>query len=121
MNFDSLARLFPKMPIVLAHMGYPCYIDSWSVTHANPNIYLDISGSSPWTEGIPIMFNALSGHHFIPIDFKRYVWGSDNCLPQAEHITRSEVYLCQMGCYSPERKLVFGETAKNCSINITRR
>ena len=112
MTFDSLARLFPKMPIVLAHMGYPYYIDAWSVAHANPNIYLDISGSGPWTEGIPIVFNALGGHHFIPIDFKRVIWGSDNCLTQAEHIARSDVYLRQMGSSSAERKMVFGETAK---------
>lgn len=112
MNFDMIARLFPKMNIVLAHMGYPYYIDSWSVAHANQNIYLDISGSGPWTEGIPIVFNALGGHNFIPVDFKRVLWGSDNCLPQAEHIARSDVYLRQMGAGSKDRKLVFGETAK---------
>jgi len=58
------------------------------------------------------VFNALGGHQFIPIDFKRVIWGSDNCLTQAEHIARSDVYLRQMGCSSSERKMVFGETAK---------
>ena len=111
-NFDMLARLFPAMPIVLAHMGYPHYVDAWSVAHANQNVYLDISGSGPWTEGIPIVFNALGGSQFIPLDFKRVIWGSDNCLTQAEHISRSEVYLRQMGCSSSDRKLVFGETAR---------
>jgi predicted TIM-barrel fold metal-dependent hydrolase len=117
MTFDGIARLFPKIPFVLAHMGYPYYVDAWSVAHANPNIYLDIAGSGPWTEGIPVVFNALGGHQFIPVDFKRVLWGSDNCLPQAEHIARSEVYLRQMGCASAERKLVFGETAKKL-LNI---
>jgi predicted TIM-barrel fold metal-dependent hydrolase len=112
MNFDMLARLFPRLPIVLAHMGYPHYVDAWSVAHANRNIYLDISGSGPWTEGIPIVFNSLGGNQFIPLDFKRVIWGSDNCLTQAEHLARSEVYLRQMSCPSAERKLVFGETAK---------
>jgi uncharacterized protein len=112
MNFDMIARLFPKMTIVLAHMGYPHYVDAWSVAHANPNIYLDIAGSGPWTEGIPIVFNSLGGHSFIPIDFKRVIWGSDNCLTQAEHIFRSDIYLRQMGCSSTDRKLVFGETSK---------
>ena len=112
MTFDSVARLFPKMPIVLAHMAYPYYVDAWSVAHANTNIYLDMAGSGPWTEGIPIVFNALGGHQFIPVDFKRVIWGSDNCLTQAEHIARSDVYLRQMGCSSADRKLAFGETAK---------
>lgn len=112
MNFDMIARLFPKMQIVLAHMGYPYYVEAWSVAHANTNIYLDIAGSGPWTEGIPIIFNALGGHSFIPVDFKRVIWGSDNTLTQAEHIARSDVYLRQMGAGSQDRKLVFGETAK---------
>ena len=112
MNFDGIARLFPGIPIVLAHMGYPYYVDAWSVAHANPNIYLDISGSGPWTEGIPLVFNALGGQNFIPIDFKRVLWGSDCCLAQAEHIARSDVYLRQIGCNKQNKKLVFGETAQ---------
>jgi predicted TIM-barrel fold metal-dependent hydrolase len=117
MNFDMIARLFPKMPIVLAHMGYPYYIEAWSVAHANSNVYLDIAGSGPWTEGIPIVFNALGGQSFIPVDFKRVLWGNDNCLTQAEHIARSDVYMRQMGSTSQERKLIFGETAKKL-LNI---
>jgi predicted TIM-barrel fold metal-dependent hydrolase len=83
-----------------------------SVAHANENVYLDISGSGPWTDGIPLVFNALGGHHYIPIDYKRVVWGSDNCLPQAEHMARMANYLRLMGAGSEERKLVFGETAR---------
>jgi predicted TIM-barrel fold metal-dependent hydrolase len=93
-------------------MGYPHYVDAWSVAHANPNIYLDISGSGPWTEGIPIVFNSLGGHSFIPVDFHRVIWGSDNCLTQSEHIARSEVYMRQMGASSADRRLIFGETAR---------
>jgi predicted TIM-barrel fold metal-dependent hydrolase len=112
LNFDMIARLFPKMPIVLAHMGYPHYIEARSVAHANQNVYLDISGSGPWTEGIPITFNALGGHAFIPMDFSRVLWGSDNCLTQSEHINRSDVYLRQMGTTSADRRKIFGETAR---------
>ena len=111
LNFDMIARLFPKMPIILAHMGYPHYVEARSVAHANPNVYLDISGSGPWTEGIPIVFTALGGHQFIPMDFSRVIWGSDNCLTQAEHIARSDVYLRQMGATSQEKKMIFCETA----------
>jgi predicted TIM-barrel fold metal-dependent hydrolase len=113
MNFDMIARLFPKMRIILAHMGYPHYTEAWSVAHANTNIYLDISGSGPWTEGIPLVFNALGGHHFIPVDFQRVLWGSDNTMPQAEHIARSDVYMRQMGADSRQRGLIFGGTAQS--------
>jgi hypothetical protein len=111
-NFDGLARLFPKMTIVLAHMGYPHFIEAWSMAHANPNVYLDISGSGPWTEAVPVFFNAVGGHGFIPIDFKRVLLGTDNCLAQSEHRARSDVYMRQMGAKSEDRQLIFGETAK---------
>lgn len=112
MNFDRIARLFPKVPWVLAHMGYPSYVDAWSVAHANPNVFLDIAGSGPWTEGIPLVYNALGGRQWIPIDFARVLWGTDNCMSQAEHRSRSSVYLRQIGAGSAERTLVFGETAR---------
>lgn len=111
MNIDMIARLFPDIPFVLAHMSYPWLSEAWSVAHANTNVYLDIAGSGPWTEAAPIAYLALGGQSYIPIDFKRVIWGSDNCLPQAESIARSQVAMRQMGCSSKERKLVFGETA----------
>jgi len=111
MYIDMLTRLFPGISFVLAHMGYPYFSEAWSVAHANTNVYLDIAGSGPWTEAAPIAYNALGGQNYIPIDFRRVIWGSDNCLPQAESIARAKVYLKQMGCSSANRKLVFGETA----------
>jgi hypothetical protein len=112
MHLDPLARLFPGVNWVLAHSGYPHLVEAWSVAHANTNIYLDISGSGPWTDGLPLVYNALGGQNFIPIDFARVVWGSDNCLPQAEHIARMSTYMRQMGAGSEARKLIFGENAR---------
>ena len=111
MNFDRIARLFPGVTWVLAHMGYPHHVEAWSVAHANTNVFLDIAGSGPWTEGVPLVYNALGGQQFIPIDFARVIWGSDNCLPQTEHLARSAVYLRQIGAGSSQRKLVFGDNA----------
>jgi hypothetical protein len=112
MNFDRVSRLFPGVPWVLAHMGYPYFVDAWSVAHANTNVYLDISGSGPWTDGIPLVYNALGGQNYIPIDFNRVIWGSDNCLPQADHIARMTSYMRQIGAGSEQRKLIFGENAR---------
>jgi len=97
---------------VLAHMGYPYFVDAWSVAHANQNIHLDISGSGPWTEGIPVVYTSLGGAAFIPIDFDRVLWGSDNCLPQKESIARAVMYLRQMGADKRARANVLGETAR---------
>jgi predicted TIM-barrel fold metal-dependent hydrolase len=112
MNFDRISRLFPGVPWVLAHSGYPYLVDAWSVAHANKNVYLDIAGSGPWTDGIPLVYNAIGGQNYIPIDFARVVWGSDNCLPQAEHIAQMSTYMRQIGAGSEQRKLIFGENAR---------
>jgi hypothetical protein len=112
LNFDRASRLFPGITWVLAHMGYPHYIDAWSVAHANTNVYLDISGSGPWTDGIPLMYNAIGGSNFIPIDFSRVLWGSDNCMPQAEHVARSATFMRQLGAGSKDRAGIFGDNAK---------
>jgi predicted TIM-barrel fold metal-dependent hydrolase len=119
LNFDMLTRLFPKMPIVLAHMGYPHYIEAWSIAQANPNVYLDISGGGPWTDGIPLVFNALGIPQFLPMDFNRVIWGSDNCYTQVEHIARSDVFLRQMGATARDKVQIFGGTAmKLLKLNI---
>ena len=107
-----LARLFPRIPWVFAHSGYPHFLEAWSVAHANTNVYLDISGSGPWTDGIPLVYAAIGGPSSIPIDFARVLWGSDNCLPQAQHISRMSTYMRQMGAGSEARKLIFGENAR---------
>ncbi|MGA2977824.1 MAG: amidohydrolase family protein [Spirochaetia bacterium] len=112
MNFDRIARLFPGIHWVLAHMGYPFFFEAWSVANANNNVYLDISGSGPWTDGIPLVYNANGGSNYIPLDFRRILWGSDNCLPQAEHIARMSVFMRQIGAGSNDRTRIFGDNAK---------
>jgi predicted TIM-barrel fold metal-dependent hydrolase len=112
MNFDPLARLFPGITWVLAHMGYPWFVESWSVSHANRNVLLDISGSGPWTDGMPLVYNALGGASYVPLDFSRVLWGSDNCLSQSEHMARSRAYMRQMGAGSADQELIFGENAR---------
>ncbi len=83
------------------------------MAHANPNVYLDIAGSGPWTDGIPLVYNALGGQKFIPIDFARVLWGSDNCLPQAEHLARiGRVPAADRRRVEGPRTLVFGENAR---------
>lgn len=113
MNFDRIARLFPKIPWVLAHMGYPWFVEAWSVAQANSNVYLDISGSGPWTDGIPLVFNAVGGSSYIPLDFRRVLWGSDNTLPQAEHIARLSVYMRLVGATAKDRARIFGDNARD--------
>jgi len=108
--FDSPARLYPNINFILAHMGYPFYTQAWSVAHLNPNVYLDISGAGPWAEGIPKEYNAIGG--YIPIDFNRVIWGSDNHLPPKESIELFLQLLREMKVPEKHKAAIFGETAR---------
>lgn len=111
-HIDAIAGMFPEMSFIMAHSGYPYYVEAWAVAAAHPNVYFDISGSGPWTEGIPVVYNALGGAAFIPLDFSRVLWGSDNCLPQKESIARGVMYVRQMGAGKKQREGIFGENAR---------
>jgi len=112
MNIDYVAGMFPELSFIIAHNGYPYYLEAWAVAFARSNVSLDISGSGPWTEGIPVVYNGLGGGAFIPMDFSRVLWGSDNCLPQKESIARAVISLRQMGAGKKQREGVFGENAR---------
>ena len=43
---DAIARRFPKLTIVGAHMGNPDYAWAAEIARWNPNVYFDLSGSS---------------------------------------------------------------------------
>jgi predicted TIM-barrel fold metal-dependent hydrolase len=41
---DTIARNFPKLIIIGAHLGYPWYEEAVEVARVNPNVYFDLSG-----------------------------------------------------------------------------
>ena len=45
---DELAVEYPKLKIIIAHMGYPWFTDAIAVLYKNDNVYADISG---WVYG----------------------------------------------------------------------
>lgn len=47
---DPIAREFPNLKIIIAHMGHPWIGECISVVRKNPNMYMDLSalGGRPW-------------------------------------------------------------------------
>lgn len=47
---DPIARAFPNLKMVIAHMGHPWVDECIAVVRKNPNMYMDLSalGSRPW-------------------------------------------------------------------------
>ncbi|MDF2718688.1 MAG: amidohydrolase 2 [Paenibacillus sp.] len=49
-ELDPIARTFPDLKMIIAHMGHPWIDECISVVRKNPNVYMDMSalGSRPW-------------------------------------------------------------------------
>jgi|SRR5690348_2251657 uncharacterized protein len=45
-RLDLIARMFPKLTVIAAHMGNPDYAWAGEIARWNPNFYVDVSGSS---------------------------------------------------------------------------
>lgn len=71
--FDEVARMFPKLPIVIAHLGQPWIDETICLLSKHDNVYADVSGlmRRPWQA-----YNALvSAHQNGVID--KLLFGSD--------------------------------------------
>ena len=104
MRLDAPSRLFPSIRFVIIHMGFPFLFEAWSVHHANKNIFLDISGSGAYFDALPVAYAAVGGSAFIPLDFSKVVWGSDNVDNPATSLSVADSYLRMMGCAEAERR-----------------
>ena len=86
-TLDNIARRYPKITIIGAHLGNPDYAWAAEITRWNPNIYWDLSGSTLikkqedytffksifWWSGIASPHTPKGG----PSAFERIVFGSD--------------------------------------------
>ena len=86
-TLDNIARQFPKLTIVGAHLGNPDYAWAAEIARWNPNLYFDLSGSSLikkqndytffksilWWSGVVSPHTPAGG----PDAFEKLVFGSD--------------------------------------------
>jgi hypothetical protein len=87
LTLDGLARRFPKLTIIGAHLGNPDYADAAEISRWNPNLYFDLSGSSLIKkEGDPTFWKTIFWWSGVvsphtppgaPDAFERLVFGSD--------------------------------------------
>ncbi|HEV2246834.1 MAG TPA: amidohydrolase family protein, partial [Terriglobia bacterium] len=86
-RLDLIARRFPTLTVIGAHMGNPDYAEAAEVGRWSPNLYFDLSGSSLikkqndytffksifWWSGVVSPHTPESGHSA----FEKLVFGSD--------------------------------------------
>jgi hypothetical protein len=86
-RLDLIARHWPKLIIIGAHLGNPDYAEAGEIARWNPNLYFDLSGSSLikkrndygffrsifWWSGVVSPHTPAGG----PDAFEKLVYGSD--------------------------------------------
>ncbi len=87
LTLDGIARRFPQITIVGAHLGNPDYADAAEISRWNPNLYFDLSGSSLIKkQGDPTFWKTIFWWSGVvsphtppgaPDAFERVVFGSD--------------------------------------------
>lgn len=109
---DAIARAFPKLKIIGAHLGVPWYNEACMVARANPNVFFDLSGAvnllyklEPW------FFKTLT---YWEMAKEKFVFGVDNYyegIPDA--IDKFSVLMDNLD-FSPElrEKVFYGNMEK---------
>jgi predicted TIM-barrel fold metal-dependent hydrolase len=108
---DRVARTFPNLVIVMAHLGMPWHDEAAQMCRFHPNVYADLSGSlEGWrNRKPPAFFDEL---FYWPDAWEKVLFGSDvhyDAMPQALEDHRRLLRLCHGGSEVAARLL--GETA----------
>ena len=45
-RLDTIARVFPELDLIGAHLGNPCWVDACSIAFKHPRVYFDLSGGT---------------------------------------------------------------------------
>jgi len=123
-TLDGIARRFPKLTLVGAHLGNPDYEWAAEVTRWNPNLYFDLSGSSLIKkQDDPAFWKSIFWWHGVvsphtpagaPDAFERLVFGSDVFEGELEEfdreIERYQKMLDACGVSKPSQDAIFAGT-----------
>ncbi len=105
---DRIARCFPRLILIGAHLGHPWCHEAAVVMHHNPNVYFDICGGHTFWVAL-----ALKNRLRYDADPRRLLYGTDT-LPENFLRMRHfwEVLLPQLGFTREEIKAIFRENAE---------
>jgi len=120
-HLEEIARQFPKLTVLGAHLGNPEYEWAAEVARWNPNVYFDLSGTT-----LPKMAGRLGDFRKIlwwsdveweaqPTDdsspFSKLVFGTDTGTPNIENVLNRYLAMFE-ACDVPERtrKMILGGT-----------
>lgn len=121
-NLDTLARAFPDLTLIGAHLGNPWYDEAAEVARWNPNVYFDLTGSSMVKKKDDLAvfrkylwWGPASGQDHMPQStphaFEKLLFGTDEDPLQFEKVVGQYNALLD-ACRVPDavRRKVFAET-----------
>lgn len=104
---DKIARVFPKLKIIVAHMGDPWFLEAYRVAQYCPNMWLDISGLAIFVKALNIR-----KYLWIRVTPDKLLWGLDE--PPEKYLQLLMTWrtlIREIGISEEESKKIFGETA----------
>lgn len=82
---DRIAVEFPRLRIVMAHVGTPWVDEALMVSAKNPNVSVDLSGWQIFAKGNPHrLYQMIVDARLLKVFPMRMIWGSD--FPLFEHV-----------------------------------
>ena len=116
---DTIARIFPRLTLIGAHLGGPWFREAVDVLRYNPNVYFDITGSIPgWIRKTPQFFR---NYFWWEGAWEKIVFGSDVHFSQIEKVIANyRGVLEALRLDKTTQNKIFGETAMqilNMKIN----
>lgn len=115
LNIDEVAARFPKLNIIIAHMGNPWLMDCAAVMSRNKNVYTDCSGyfkefSPIEAEEEELFREQMRQFRIFVGDFKRVLFGTDwPIYSQKEYLKAVQ----SLSMTEEERELVFYKNSQN--------
>lgn len=122
MYLDTLARAFPELTLIGAHLGNPWYDEAAEVARWNPNVFFDLTGSSLLKKQDELAvfrkyfwWGQTSGNAHMPENtphaFEKLVFGTDEDPQELEKVIAQYTRMLE-ACQVPAavRRKVFAET-----------
>ncbi len=112
---DKIARCFPKLILIGAHLGHPWCDEATLVMHHNPNVYFDICGGHTFWVAL-----ALKRRLRYDADPYRLLYGTDASPENFLKIRHFwEVLLPQLGFNREEVKAIFHDNAERIFKSVS--
>lgn len=104
---DKIARMFPKLKIIGAHMGDPWFLEAYRVAQYCPNMWLDISGLA-----IFVKAQNIRTYLGIRVTPDKLLWGLDDQPEKYLQLLMTwKTLVREIGMSQEDSEKIFGKTA----------